>query len=333
MAPEEKNRLYTKVLKAFQAEIPCAMVSSYREDPLEINKKKWRAIWARLGGSSVRRMVYVSVYDPRYTRTESLQNLFRLCEQEVTYKFFRGRFRYLKLLTFVLLHRHRFDVIFVSFRAQEILPLIRICWGKKPLIFDAFVSAYDTLCLERGKIDPASLLGKALKYYDTFLCRISTLVLVDTQAHKQYFETEFGCDNVDFLYVDCNRDLFFPGKPSPASDIFEILWYGGGQPIHGVDTILRVARQLRDERQIHFTLAGRIKNVDLPSNVTHLPWIEYTDLPEKIRSSDLCLGGHFSKNIAKGDHVIAGKTFQCVACGANTIVKDNPANAELFDFS
>ena len=60
------------------------------------------------------------------------------------------------------------------------------------IIFDAFISVYDTLCFDRKKFRSNSIIGKFLKWYDSYLCNISDIVLVDTKTHKKYFEKEFN---------------------------------------------------------------------------------------------------------------------------------------------
>jgi len=190
------------------------------------------------------------------------------------------------------------------------------------------------LCLDREVFQPDSLPGKCLKAYDKFLCRISDIVLVDTQTHKEYFEREFDACNVDYLYLGCNEELFKPVSVERRSDLFTVFWYGTANPLQGVDVLLKAAKLLED-KAVTFRLVGPVKQkygklltqLDI-KNADLIDSVPYEKLPMEINKADVCLGGHFSAK-DKAKRVIAGKTFQFLSCGRPTIVGDSPANREL----
>jgi glycosyltransferase involved in cell wall biosynthesis len=229
----------------------------------------------------------------------------------------------------------RADVVLVAFRGHEILPLCRLL-TRKPVIFDAFVSVYDTLCLDRKRVRFDSPAGKMLKWYDAFLCRLADEVLVDTEAHAGFFRKEFGVRNVRYLYLE-SPDMFRPQAAEKTPGRFTVFWYGNCWPLQGVDVILGAAGILRAESGIVFRLVGPVRKKYKAlvgrlecRNVEFVDHVPYVSLPGEISRADVCLGGHFS-NIPKAGRVIAGKTFQFIACGKKTIVGDNPANRELFE--
>jgi glycosyltransferase involved in cell wall biosynthesis len=227
-------------------------------------------------------------------------------------------------------------VIFLAFRGHEILPFFRLL-TRKPIIFDAFVSAYDTLCFDRKIFKPDSVLGKILKWYDAYLCRIADFVLVDTKTHSEYFANEFKAKNVSYLYLESNRDLFKPIETEKKKNKFIVFWYGKCWPLQGVEVILKAAEILKDDSKIVFRLVGPVRKkyknlvATLNSkNIEFIDYVSYESLPSEIAKADLCLGGHFS-DIPKAKRVIPGKAFQFIACGRKTILGDNPANRELFN--
>jgi len=55
------------------------------------------------------------------------------------------------------------------------------------------------------------------------------------------------------------------------------------------------------------------------NNVEHKPWVEYEELPDYIRRSDLCLGGPFA-GTPQAQKVITGKAYQFLSIAKPTII-------------
>lgn len=303
----------------------------------KFNDKQILDILSKFGDPQKIKVLYVSTYIPNYVRTETILNILQRNKIKVE-SILAGntRFRYLSALFSTILKLRDCDVIFLAFRSHEIFPVFRLL-TQKPIIFDAFVSVFDTLCLDRKIFKPDSIAGKILKWYDGYLCRIANLVLVDTRTHAEYFEKEFNAKNVSYLYLECNKALFKPIKVEKDKNEFVVFWYGNCWPSQGVDIIIKAAKILEDKPGVIFRLVGPIREkygnlVEKlnPLNVEFIDYVPYERLPLEIAKADVCLGGHFSDR-PKAKRVIAGKTFQFVACGKKTILGDNPANRELFN--
>ena len=231
------------------------------------------------------------------------------------------------------------DVVVAGFYGQPLaLALSRL--QRKPVILDAFVSTYDTLCEDRRRFRPDSLAGRLAFWLDAAGCRVARRVLTDTAANAAYFRGTFGLpgDKLAPIYVGCDESLFFPRPPVAHREGCEVFYYGAFLPLHGVDVILRAAELLKWHPAIHFTVGGAGPGLrqmqqlatDLAlSNVDFTGWIPIDRLPEYIAAADICLGGHFSK-LPKASRVIATKTFQFVAMGKPTVLGDNAATRELF---
>jgi glycosyltransferase involved in cell wall biosynthesis len=301
----------------------------------KFNKKNLMKILSKFKDPKKIKILYISTYFPNYTRSETILNLFD--KLKIKYKpLLVGKSNYLKAIYNLIKHQKNYDLVFVAFRGHEILPFIKL-FTRKPIIFDAFISVYDTLCFDRKKIKPNSLFGRLLKRYDKYLCKRSDIVLVDTKTHSEYFKKEFNCKNIDYLYVGCNKKLFMPLKIKEKSKKFTVFWYGSSNPLQGAKVILKTAKKLESKKNVIFKLVGPlrkkypklIKKLNL-KNVEFIDYIGYKSLPNEINKSDLCLGGHFSK-INKAKRVIAGKTFQFLTCNKPTIVGDCKSNRELFD--
>lgn len=300
------------------------------------NNHRIAEILSRFGSPRQLTVLYVSAYLPDYVRTETLLDILRRNKIKTeTILTGNRRFKYFLAVFKTIFKLKKCDIVFLAFRSHELLPFFRII-SRKPIIFDAFVSLYETLCLERKIFKAGSLLAKALRRYDGYLCKIADLVLVDTRAHCDYFEKEFNAKNVSYLYLECNKTLFRPLAAEKNHNRFVVFWYGKCWPLQGADIILKAAKLLEHKPEITFRLVGPVRRryKDLvdelnPKNIEFIEYVPYEKLPLEIAKTDLCLGGHFS-NLPKAQMVIPGKAFQFIACARRTILGDNPANRELF---
>jgi len=246
-------------------------------------------------------------------------------------------FRYLiATWKFLLLPKRDVDIIIVGFRGQEILPFIRLM-TRKPIIFDAFISIYDTLCFERRKFEPQSLIGRFTYWLDRYDCKIADRVILDTNAHIEYFSKTFHIPKEKFsrIFVGADQSIFYPREVMKKEDKFTIFYYGTGLPLQGIEIILNAAKILESDSMVLFRLAGPIRRKYKESidslnlkNVEYINWVPYEELPKEIAKADVCLGGHFS-SVEKARRVISGKTFQFLAMKKSIIVGENKANGEL----
>lgn len=304
----------------------------------EINDLNFRRIISRFGRLKKIRICYLSVYSPQYARTEYIENLIKRNKIRAIFIYEHGLAKYLKAIFKLIKLRKEYDIVLLSFRSHEILPLVKT-FSKKPIIFDALISIYDTLCFDRNFFKSESLVGKGLKKLETFILKIPDFILVDTKTHMKYFCEEFNISpsKISFLYVGCSKKNFKPMRRADSkSNKFNVLWYGEALPVQGVDIILKAAKILEEKTGIVFTIIGpvRKKYSNLISRlglkgVKFIDRVPYKELPSIISSADLCLGGHFS-DLPKAKRVIAIKAFECIACGKPIILGDNAANRELF---
>ncbi len=228
----------------------------------------------------------------------------------------------------------KYDMSFVSFAPQLVLPLFGHKLRKKPLAIDFFISMYDTLCFDRKKFRPNSLPGKLLKRIDRKTLAKSDLAVCDTRAHRDYFCKEFGFpqEKTDVLYLEADSSIYYPREMPPHED-FTVLYFGSILPLQGVDVILRAIGILRDEKGLRFVIVGPLgENVSRTGeNITeYIEWLPQAKLAEKIAGADLCLAGHFNGSIAKAKRTIPGKAYIYRAMGKPMILGDGPANHELY---
>ncbi len=261
----------------------------------------------------------------------------------------RGFFR--KCADLMRQYRHQrdgADTVLVTFPGHYLVPLAWLLTRRprKRLIFDAFISLHDTLVSDRKKVAPWNPYAWCLFLLDWLSCHLADDVLIDTEAHRQFFIRTFHLkpERIRVIYLGTREDLFTPKKSETINQKpitnrpFEVLFYGTYIPLQGVEHIIEAARILQTTHpNIHMTLVG--SGQTFPSihafaqkyqlqNVTFRNRIPYVELIDLIRGADLCLGIFGTSGKAK--RVIPHKVYDAVACGIPVLTADTPAIREKF---
>jgi glycosyltransferase involved in cell wall biosynthesis len=255
-------------------------------------------------------------------------------------KYFKLFFKHWKI-------RRNYDAMVVGFLGQVIIPFAAflnlpfISWRRrKPMIFDAFLSLYDSNVYGRQIVQPGSL--KSLFYWllDWISMRFGDIVLFDTQAHVEYIAKEFGIDpgRMAKIFVGAREDIFRPMAAPGNGDKFKVLFYGTFIRSQGIEYILEAAKILEKDKDVEFLIigTGQVKKemlalaekLDL-KNVKYKGFIPPAEIAENISMADVCLG-LFGKP-AKIQRVIPTKVYECVAMRKPVITINAPAIHELFD--
>ena len=248
--------------------------------------------------------------------------------------------RHMRLLPkLALALRGSYDLLFVGFYGHLLVNLLSR-WTNKPIVFDAYLSTWDTLCFDRQTFKPLSAPGRLAFWLDQQSCLRARHSLLDTEAHTRYFSDTFGvpASKLSAYYVGYDEEQFKPAPVGRAGDRFVVFYYASFVPLQGVEHIVRAAKLLETEADIDFHIIGWGMTYDrtrqlaeelrLQRLVFHPP-VSYTQLPHAISEASVCLGGPFGSS-GKASRVIAGKTFQFLAMAKPTIVGDSPANREVF---
>lgn len=233
--------------------------------------------------------------------------------------------------------------LLVTFPGYYLMPLAWFLtrYPRKQLIFDAFISISDTMVSDRKLVSWINPLAWVYYLADIISCHLADEVLIDTQAHKEFFARRFFLkrSRIRVIYVGTREDLFHPG-PSEGKlpkNKFNVLFIGSYIPLQGIEYILHAAKILKDHKDIHFTLIGRgqtydemttlAKKLQLP-NVTFLDFMPLEQLPTYLRSADCALGIFGLSD--KADRVIAHKVYDAIACGIPLVTARNRAIEERF---
>ncbi len=246
---------------------------------------------------------------------------------------------YLKLVL-KLPRAGKFDVMVVGYIGHiDMFParLLKLL-HRKPIVFDAFYSLYDTVILDRGLYAEGSFQARLLRLIDKWSCKIADLVLLDTWEHVDYFCEEFGLDKKRFLAIPLGTDEknFFPRELPEEDGVLDVISYSSYIPLHGIDVQLKAAELLKDEDDIRFTFVGTGQLYqqmrDLASekqleNVKFIEWLSHAELTELIVAADVCLG--IFGVTKKASRVIPYKVYEALAMRKAVVTGESPAAGEL----
>jgi glycosyltransferase involved in cell wall biosynthesis len=286
------------------------------------------------------RVCYFGHYAPEWHRNRVLAKALRRAGAEVIQA--SDSRRYLQRSTRLLrgAFRTNFDVLLVGFPGHSDMPLARLIASVKrvPLLFDAHVSFYDSSVFTRRTVRPGSL--GAWRYYgmDRLSCALADRVILDAEAHIDYFVRTFGVDRSKCrrIWVGADDEIVHPLVGQPQASEFSVFWYGSFFALHGIEHILEAARLLRLQGEAaRFELAGAGPQLEEMrasaarmslDNVTFLGHVPYADLPAHAWKSHISLG--VFGDTPQTFRVIPNKVYDGLAMNRAVITADTPAIRE-----
>jgi glycosyltransferase involved in cell wall biosynthesis len=208
-----------------------------------------------------------------------------------------------------------------------------------PVVWDAFLSLYDTYARDRKMAAVDSWRSRLLHAAERLACRMADVVVLDTMAHAQLFQNLYGIDQSKLAaaFVGAEDDAFSTLPPAARAKSLPplVLFYGQFIPLHGIDCIVeaalsdrgrafrwRVIGQGQEAPRIDALLAG-----GQADHVERIAWVDYRDLRAAMAEADVCLGIFGTSD--KAARVIPNKVFQALAAGKPLITRDSPAMREL----
>ena len=290
------------------------------------------------------RILYFGVYEPNYARNWVLINGLKSNGVEVLeLRQKPGRFALFKLFLSYLKFKQDYDAMIVGFPGQEVMFLARLLVWRKPIIFDAFTSHYGGYILDRKRWAKKSLRAYYFKFLDKWSCKLANVVLLDTDAHINFFVQEFNLPKEKFrsIWIGANDDNFKPVEiEKAAGNKFSVVFFGTYVPLQGAEYIVRAAKLLENEKDIVFHFFG--KGQDGPKcmkladelglkNIEFIGMIKPEELRLKIASSDVVLG--LFGDTPKTSLVIPNKVYEATAMRKPVITSDTAAIRELFNES
>ena len=250
--------------------------------------------------------------------------------------------RYLECELRALRQASNVDVIVMGARGDyygQPLSLFRPFLECRVVAFDAVLSLYETFVVDRQYYPIDSTAAWSLHLLDEIALQSSDVVIADTQAHAQYYTSEFRLSRARArtTYIGTDDSVFYPRPRRGRAETFVVGFWGGFIPLQGIENIVRAAKLVSGEPDIAFVLLGHgqtwngihslAKTLNL-SNLRFEPdWMSYEELADRVAAFDLCLGV-FGAN-PKALNIIPNKAFETMAMRLPLVTADTPASREV----
>ena len=232
----------------------------------------------------------------------------------------------------------------VNFRGHDIYWPLRWLVGRKSrIIFDQLISPYDAWVNERKTFPKNSLFAKLIYRVERRILADADYLMTDSHGQAAYYADLYHVPLKKFTVIPGSADeaMFSPNavpRKFEFPEPFVIFTYGTFIPLQGMDLLLPVAEMLKD-LPLRFMIAGGTgkqlehflgtrEKLGL-TNISHTPWINFTELPSYIRGAGVCIGGPLGDS-NQARRVITGKALQFLACQSPTVIGLTDETRDLF---
>ena len=226
------------------------------------------------------------------------------------------------------------DVVLVLYPGHALVRWARSVFPGR-IVLDLFLTAHDTLVLDRNVYSEGSLFAKLLARMDARACAAADLVILDTAAHADRVAelTGLGRDRFDHVPV---ADIAAPSSPSaycgqlPGQKL-ELLFFGTGVPLHGLATLIEGVERVPGVRLtlVGGTQADRDRAARLPPGRVMLleNFVGRPRIDQLISSAHL-VAGIFGTS-RKADLVVPLKVMHALSHGRPVVTGESLAMREL----
>ncbi len=217
---------------------------------------------------------------------------------------------------------------------------------RKPVLVDYTVGLYESRVLDNNASKKRDWRRRLFRELDRWNVGAAAGAFTDTDRHRDAFRQQIGAATKGMVVVpvgvaeewlDASIWLDVPPSDKAPDEPLLVQFYGGFNPFHGTEVILRALSWLNTDERFRFEMIGRgpmheaaLKRAHL-LGIKHLRFIDPPDTPELVRMvarADICLGVFARRD--KTTYVVPHRLMECMALGKPVVTAESAAVDEYF---
>lgn len=226
------------------------------------------------------------------------------------------------------IRQYDFEKVIVAFPGHSVVPLALFLFPQRKIVFDFFVSLFNSDIEDRQKSSRTSFRACYLWMLDYLSLILSPVILIDTKTHRDFIASKFSIRSSKFrvLPVGSDEAVVYPKKPEVKNEKFIVHFHGTNTPLQGFSVIQKTAKLLEHDERLVFHVYGF--SGQNTKNLLFFPRFPYTEMSSILAKADIVLG--IFGSTTKAEKVVPNKVFEGLAAQKAVITKETPAIHELF---
>jgi len=286
------------------------------------------------------KICYIAGREAAYSRTRNIITALQRAGFEVVTCLppKKGVQQYPKLLWQFISKKRGCDLVIVGFYGQLLLPFVRLL-TRKPILFDVYISTFGTMVDDRGAAGASNWKAKLFWLLDHLSMRWADRIILETNDHILGYEKTYKIAREKFvrMFLPSDDSVIFRRESARQNGRFLVHFHGEYAPFHGVEVIIRAAKELEDEN-VAFQIIGKgityerdrsLADTLNVKNIRFIDWVPYQELADYMCRADVCLG--FFGDNPRAARVLTNKVVEALAVGQPLITRKNNPVQELVE--
>jgi len=238
-------------------------------------------------------------------------------------------------------HNHvpKYDVMLIGYPGQFDTYLARLLtwWRKSPMALDILMSLH-LVAEERGLLKKSPFTGKLIFWLEKGGLKLPNLLISENFAYESYYCQKYNLPPKRFKRIPHGADdsVYYPRPISPPEDEFRVTYHGMFLPSHGLDAVIGAAKQLKDEKKIHFHFYGngpekerleKLVDIHHLENITFHGFVSRDELLDGLAQAHVCLG--VFGETRQSHYTIQNKIWEGLAMGRPVISGESEAIQQI----